>query len=203
LKGWVSKMVRETTPPEMSPMLSELCHDLNPDMAPLWVNVVPESWALQNECFPNVRKKVEIDRGSFVNGWTIWQWANMLITAEAHSIWKSEAGELIDITPHNYDEHTILFVPDSNIRFEGIMIPSKRAPMTTSPKVNYLIDLLNTRDYMLQQSGTSRTCVFPEPFLLEIQRVIADITQKASRNAPCPCGSGLKYKKCCGPYESM
>ncbi|MGH1482585.1 MAG: SEC-C metal-binding domain-containing protein [Geminicoccales bacterium] len=22
--------------------------------------------------------------------------------------------------------------------------------------------------------------------------------QKIGRNAPCPCGSGLKYKKCCG-----
>ena len=22
--------------------------------------------------------------------------------------------------------------------------------------------------------------------------------QKAGRNDPCPCGSGLKYKKCCG-----
>lgn len=23
--------------------------------------------------------------------------------------------------------------------------------------------------------------------------------QKTGRNAPCPCGSGKKYKKCCGP----
>ena len=184
-------------------MLEELCHNLNPIETSLWVNVVPERWALQNECFPNVRKKIAMDGGSYVNGWTIWQWANMLITAEAHSIWKSEAGDLIDITPHNYNEHTILFVPDSNVRFEGIVIPSKRAPMTTSPKVNYLIDLLNTKDSMLQQSGSSRICAFPEPFLLEIQRVIADITQKAARNDLCPCGSGLKYKRCCGPYESM
>ena len=26
----------------------------------------------------------------------------------------------------------------------------------------------------------------------------ADATRKISRNAPCPCGSGKKYKKCCG-----
>ncbi len=24
---------------------------------------------------------------------------------------------------------------------------------------------------------------------------------KVSRNDPCPCGSGKKYKKCCGPLE--
>ncbi len=27
---------------------------------------------------------------------------------------------------------------------------------------------------------------------------IADPSQKVGRNAPCPCGSGKKYKKCCG-----
>jgi SEC-C motif-containing protein len=24
------------------------------------------------------------------------------------------------------------------------------------------------------------------------------IAEKVGRNDPCPCGSGLKYKKCCG-----
>ena len=24
------------------------------------------------------------------------------------------------------------------------------------------------------------------------------VSEKIERNAPCPCGSGLKYKKCCG-----
>ena len=34
-------------------------------------------------------------------------------------------------------------------------------------------------------------------FLLNKQ-VRAVSTKKASRNDPCPCGSGKKYKKCCG-----
>jgi uncharacterized protein YecA (UPF0149 family) len=25
--------------------------------------------------------------------------------------------------------------------------------------------------------------------------------EKTGRNDPCPCGSGLKYKKCCGKIE--
>jgi preprotein translocase subunit SecA len=25
--------------------------------------------------------------------------------------------------------------------------------------------------------------------------------KKIGRNAPCPCGSGLKYKKCCGKFS--
>lgn len=195
-------MVRETTPPKMTPMLKRLCYDLSPDNPPLWVKVVPANWAPMNECFPNVQKKIANDGGSFVNGWVLWQWANMMIEAEAHSVWKSCAGDLIDITPH-YNEHIILFVPDAKVKFEGIIIPSKRAPMTTSRKVNYLIDLCNTKDCILQQSGSSKVCALPEKLLLEIQSVIADITQKASRNDPCPCGSGLKYKNCSGPYENL
>ena len=42
----------------------------------------------------------------------------------------------------------------------------------------------------------------PQPILLDasgrpMQRTPA-ATGKADRNAPCPCGSGLKFKKCCG-----
>lgn len=29
-------------------------------------------------------------------------------------------------------------------------------------------------------------------------RITFDFPSKIGRNAPCPCGSGLKYKKCCG-----
>ena len=195
-------MRKETTPPSLTEMLEKLCADLNPVDPPLWVNVVPESWAIENECFPNVQKKIEQDGGSCVNGWAIWQWANMLITAEAHSIWQSPEGTLVDITPHNHGEKTILFVPDTKVKFEGVIIPSRRAPMTSSPKIERLIGLLNTRDYMLEQSGTSKTCAFPEPFIREIQNTLAEIKQSASRNDLCPCGSGLKFKKCCGPYDS-
>lgn len=196
-------MIKNTTPLKTTPLLELLCHDLNPNTPPLWITVVPENWAIQNECFPNVERKIRQDGGCAVNGWVMWQWANIMIEAEAHCIWESESGELFDITPHNHNEHTILFVPDTNIQFQGIVIPNKRAPITKSLKVNYLIDLLNTKDYMLQQSGTSKTCAFPEPFLQEIRSVIADITQKVPRNSPCPCGSGLKYKKCCGPYDTI
>jgi hypothetical protein len=150
-----------------------------------------------------VQGKIDRDGGSYVNGWVIWQWANIMIEAEAHCVWQNPAGKLVDITPHSYNEHTILFVPDPNIKYEGIVIPNKRAPMTASPKVAYLIGLMNERDYRFQQSGTSKKCTFPVTFLQEIQKVIVDITQTASRNDPCPCGSGLKYKKCCGQYEDI
>jgi SWIM/SEC-C metal-binding protein len=33
---------------------------------------------------------------------------------------------------------------------------------------------------------------------LQIKKTSAVSTKKANRNDPCPCGSGMKYKKCCG-----
>jgi uncharacterized protein YecA (UPF0149 family) len=30
------------------------------------------------------------------------------------------------------------------------------------------------------------------------QRVLSNRSPHIGRNDPCPCGSGLKYKKCCG-----
>jgi SWIM/SEC-C metal-binding protein len=33
---------------------------------------------------------------------------------------------------------------------------------------------------------------------LQIKQTTAVGTKKANRNDPCPCGSGKKYKKCCG-----
>jgi preprotein translocase subunit SecA len=33
------------------------------------------------------------------------------------------------------------------------------------------------------------------------QQPVKRAEDKVGRNAPCPCGSGLKYKKCCGSLE--
>lgn len=196
-------MVRETTPPTITPVIVELCKFINKDIPPFYVDVIPEPYALQNECFPNVQAKIMRDGGTYINGWAIWQWGNALIDAEAHSLWQSDDGRLVDITPHSYGEKQILFVPDTSVEFEGVIIPNKRAPLTTSPTIARLIDLCNTKDYILQQSGTSKTCAIPKVLIDEILRLQIAIRQEVSQNDLCPCGSGLKYKKCCGPYEHI
>jgi len=38
--------------------------------------------------------------------------------------------------------------------------------------------------------------VLPEP--TGMAKKLINLTQKIGRNAKCPCGSGLKFKKCCG-----
>jgi hypothetical protein len=44
---------------------------------------------------------------------------------------------------------------------------------------------------------TVETARAPEPaFVLPVP--IVNVSPKIGRNDPCPCGSGKKYKKCCG-----
>ena len=108
-------MSRETTPPKITPMILDCCKTLNSQILPFYVDVIPDPDAIMNECFPNVQRKIARGGGTYMTGWTIWQWANIMIEAEAHSIWKNENGKMIDITPHSHQERQILFVPDKSV----------------------------------------------------------------------------------------
>lgn len=155
---------------------------------------------LINECFPNVSSVVSTLGGKLVNGWAIWQWANIMIEAEAHAIWEAPDGKLIDVTPHINHEERILFLPDDTIYYTVTPIPNQRIALTSSPLVAELISLFNQRD---QIAATSKGDTYSIPLHLynrmtELQQILH---QAAGRNDPCPCGSELKYKKCCGRYE--
>ncbi|TDR77659.1 YchJ family metal-binding protein [Photobacterium lutimaris] len=39
---------------------------------------------------------------------------------------------------------------------------------------------------------------YPEPSVIEAHKPASAVSDKVGRNDPCPCGSGKKYKKCCG-----
>ncbi len=34
----------------------------------------------------------------------------------------------------------------------------------------------------------------------KVRKPLKRTEEKVGRNAPCPCGSGKKYKKCCGEF---
>ena len=50
------------------------------------------------------------------------------------------------------------------------------------------------RRQQVKITGTGDGTVKKQPFRRE--------KKKVGRNDPCPCGSGLKYKKCCGKNET-
>lgn len=104
-------VVNETTPSDMTSELAEFCRALGGD-APTFVPVIDDPHGLYGWCSDGVTEKVKADGGDIVFGWTIWEWPNVLRTAEFHAVWQSPDGALVDITPKPKRETRILFVAD-------------------------------------------------------------------------------------------
>ena len=195
-------MRKETTPVKITDKISELCNRVMPEAEPAYVPVIVQEWSLQNECFPNVERMVKERGGQQVNGWAIWQWANVLVEAEAHAVWESPEGELIDITPHRNGEKEILFLRDDGMIYKGNTIASVRSALTSSPLVAELIQLMEERDRIMCATP-GRIYSIPEPLWNRIIEIQIQLQEKVSGNEFCPCQSGLKYKKCCGREENQ
>jgi len=76
-------MPRATTPPKITREIKRLCRKIAPESNLTLVPVKPAPDTSLNECFPNVKSMVEKCGGELAAGWIIWQWANILIEAEA------------------------------------------------------------------------------------------------------------------------
>lgn len=190
-------MKRETTPAKVTDKIMELCERAVPEVAPVYVPVDVRVWSLPSECFQNVQRMVRERGGRQVNGWAIWQWANILVEAEAHSVWRSPEGQLMDITPHGNGEREILFLHDADMVYSGQRIGSIRQPLTDSLLVAEYIELMNERDRIMC-AAPGRLCEMPKSLLFRIMQISEELHREVERNDLCPCQSGLKYKKCCG-----
>lgn len=197
-------MKRETTPQKISDKIIELCNKVVPGSEPVYVPVKAAVWSRLHECFPNVEQMVQEHGGQQINGWAIWQWANILVEAEAHSVWQSSKGELIDITPHDNGEKQILFLCDDSMVYSEQQIGNVRLAITDSPLVAELIDLMQETDIILGDYKPGTKISVGElqerlaPMGARQQAIVEQLNKKVGRNDLCPCMSGLKYKKCCG-----
>lgn len=192
-------MGRVTTPRVITPEIRELCRTIS-EHEPAFVAVNVDSGSLINECFHNIDTYIEKHGGQRILGRSIWQRANALIEAEAHAIWKSPTGEIFDITPHTNNETSILFVVDPKMTYAGNCIPNIRKALTSSPLVAEFIILFNERDRIAAESK-GNTFSLPTDMVRRMFEIEQILNQRAGRNDPCPCQSGIKYKKCCGKYE--
>lgn len=195
----------ETTPKEITKQVMTLCNKIN-GKKPLYIAVVPQKDAIINECFANVQNIINSNGGKMINGWAIWQMANILVEAEAHAVWKNKDGIVIDITPHINNEKQILFLPDEGVVYEEKNIDNIRIPLTDSPLVKEYIRLSEEKVEILSRYKPHEQIDIyglPERYFDIEQRIMELSIQfhtKVERNDKCPCGSGIKYKKCCGKY---
>lgn len=103
--------VVETTPREIGAAVLEFAETLGGD-PPMMIPVKDDPLGRYGWCNDGVRLKVAAAGGEPVHGWTIWEWAPALLTAEFHCVWRSPSGELVDITPKPRREQSIVFVKD-------------------------------------------------------------------------------------------
>lgn len=199
----------EITPKEINEDVLALCRLVNAEHEPRFVIVEPHQGCKENYCFENVTDVVTSKGGAVTSGWAIWKRDNMYLEAEAHAIWGTSEGNWIDVTPHTPDEKQIVFLPDENVKYNGTRIPSHFLTLTGSRNVEQYISVIvrireiedNNRDangvvklsgHMLNEYREKKA---------KVEEMNAAFKKKVGRNDPCPCGSGLKYKRCCGRYR--
>ena len=95
-----------------------------------------------------------------------------------------------------------LFLPNK------VALPNLRVTKGSPAGCDMLIgmDVITTGDFAITHKGGKTTFSFRIPSVAEIdfvkeakeRRAITALPHAPSRNSPCTCGSGKKYKKCCG-----
>jgi hypothetical protein len=118
--------MQTTTPAAITDSIRAACRAIAPG-EPLYVPSVPDPDSRPSWCFDNVRKRVARDGGSIVHGWAIWQVPGLYVEAEHHGVWRTDAGDLVDISPQFAAPDTILFLPDPDTHYD-----------TNAPRANRL-----------------------------------------------------------------
>ena len=103
----------EITPTEISAAVLEFAESLS-STKPVKLPAIEDPLGLYGWSADGVREKIKREGGSIVFGWVIWEWPNVLLTAEFHAVWKDPKGALIDITPKPRRESSIIFVADKS-----------------------------------------------------------------------------------------
>lgn len=179
-------MVPLPAPPrEISPDVLAFCRQLDPDREPVRVPVRPAPGVDPTHDLAGLKSHLTRNGGKVQFGWVLWEYPGWYLEAEFHGVWVSPAGELIDIVPRRDGITSLVFLPDSRRTFQGEAIAHRFLALSRSPDVLAIVQgaELHARLRAEAETDARRASVAPG---------------SAGRNEPCPCGSGLKYKKCCG-----
>lgn len=104
-------------PTTITTAIADFCREISPKGDLSFVAVRPAVGAKPNQCFFNVEDQAKRSNGKMVCGWTIWEWPDIYIEAEFHSVLQMPSGELVDVTPKVDGESRILFVTDHRVKF--------------------------------------------------------------------------------------
>jgi len=180
-------MIANRLPSDVTPQILTFGRQLDPTRAPLWVPVRPAPGSPAAHDFAALKGHVASHGGRIQYGWTLWEYPGWYLEAEFHPLWSSPQAELIEITPGPAAASLprVLFLPDATRVFGGEDIPNRFHALSNSPDV---VSVVQHAEFLAKLQAETRTQA----------RKARSQVGNPGRNDPCPCGSGLKYKKCCG-----
>jgi hypothetical protein len=198
-----------TGPPgDIFPYVADFCRSIAPDSIPFFIDVTAEAADAPVDCVGNVRRRIAAHGGEEVLGWKIWEWYGVMIEAEFHMMWRSPDGRLIDVTPNFVPFDRVLFLPDPALMYAEQQVNNIRNPLSSDPRVREFIAAADqifainndgeraTQFEIILSSEEVRTLQALELKKAQLQILIERTSP--GRNELCRCGSGLKYKRCCG-----
>jgi hypothetical protein len=132
-------------PAEIDAATLAFCATISPEM-PLYVPVHPAAAGKPAYCFDNSVAQAQAQGGEAAYGWAIWHWPGRWFEAEHHAVWRTPAGNLIDVTPQTGDPVRILFLPDPGAVYDpSTFRRNVMAPDAGNPAAREYIDLVARR----------------------------------------------------------
>lgn len=211
-------------PPDFVPnvdskSVKKLRESLGTDREAVRLRVMTETGDRDRDCYMNVQRRIDRNGGRMQLGWTVWQHGDLFIEAEPHAVYDPSDGQSwIDCTPHTGSPGEVLFIPnDETYDFDTKELADNvRVALRDDPRLRKALDLYSQKTRVLntvpgvdvplpmsvamraQQIQDEADTLLAEVMGLAVPRQTTLGGAKVGRNAPCPCGSGKKYKKCCG-----
>jgi hypothetical protein len=153
-----------------------------PGKKPVFVKVSSETNARSQDCFFNVKDRIQRDGGKLISGWMIWLWPKVLIEAEYHGIWETTSGRWIDITPKTDGEKKILFLEDPSVAWDFSnfkRLGNRRLPLSNDPDIADMIYCTEQVELFLLQLPRYTVGVPHVPDQIEVlQQKRASLVQK-------------------------
>ncbi len=218
-------------PAANSDAVRKLRQVLGTDEDAIVLRVSPHEGAQKNNCYPNIRDRIEKESGGRMQlGWAVWQHGTLFIEAEPHAVYDPDNGNpWLDCTPHSLPDGgklwDILFIPNHAATYDfntTDVADNVRVPLVDDPRIVKALRLFSEKA-ALMNSVPAINVNLPQDLARKVVAVdqqasalLAEALQsvpgyervlsakaeskpeKIGRNDPCPCGSGKKYKRCCG-----
>lgn len=196
-----------SVPNENDKYVDKLLDKMNVEYLPEKVPVIIENGAKKLNCFVNVQEKVIKDGGKIHYGWAIYK-SDIICEAERHSVWETPNGDLVDITPKDFDFNEILFVSDNNdFEYKGQLIDNIRINITNNKVVDDFIVLCEGKEklYSYGERIDDERMSLPEPIKMIIDNyenlkihLELFLNKGGNTTSKCLCGGPKSYKNCHG-----